>query len=116
MKLFMIGMGLVSIAFVKPTIAMADDWTSTITSIRTCKHPSNSEALIQIDFANSKSLVLANADYVPDQYKNYQTLVLTAFTTGSSVKVSGAYNYAQPYCDGGYSTHKGGAVHITLSK
>ncbi|NRA68965.1 MAG: hypothetical protein HRU19_31130 [Pseudobacteriovorax sp.] len=112
---------LAALLMVSGSAFSADFWESSVKSVRTCKHPSNSATMIQIDFDNGKSLALADNDYSDMLFKNYMSTALSALASGLKLKVGKANAYSHYYCgksDGswGNSTHSGGQVILMIKK
>lgn len=92
------------------------DWASKVTKVKTCKHPSPTQSgtIIQISFADGKSLVLDDHDYAESLFKNFISIALTAFSTGKPLRVEDANPYQASYCSESESTHSGGNVSIQV--
>jgi len=112
----------ISIWLISYAVVAADSWEAKVTSVRTCKHPTTSATLIQIDFDKQYnpdlkySIVLADNDYSATLFSHYMSTALTGYSTGNKLKVSGANAYSYSYCDGQNSTHSAGSVHLALTK
>ena len=95
------------------TVAALDDWTSSVVGVRTCKHPTTGATLIQIDFSNSKSLVLADNDYPSLLFTSYLSIALSAYVRNKQLSIHNANAYAYNYCNK-LSTHSAGPVHLYI--
>jgi len=117
-------LSIILLALGNNAIAALNSWDGEVSAVRTCKHPSGTATLIQIDFKNvtntngtpegNKSLVLADNDYSSTLFSHYMSTALTAYSTKKRLEVHDGYAYAHNYCGLGNSTHSGAQVDMRI--